>query len=339
MSLPATQQVRLLDGAEKVAAVLLALDRETSSRILKHFDMRELREIARTAARLGAVPAAILEDLCHVLIDEIADGDIDLVGNAAQAEELLSGVLPDESVADIMCALRGASNQFFWRRVAALPERTLADYLEKQHPQVIAVVVAKLDPASAARTLAQLSGSARARAMRRMLISKPLADAVLRALEDALQDDLFSAVGAPSSSEVSVRVAGIMNQLEREQIDETLAGIGESEPALAAQLKALLFSFEDIVKLGQRARMIVFDQAPTDRVILALRGSDGAIRDVVLPCLSARTRRMVEAELAAPAEPPRREILAAQREIASLVLRLADQGLIELSGEESSPRA
>lgn len=339
MTIHAPQELgRSLGSVEKVAAALLAMDRDASTRVLKYFDEHELRRLARVAANLGAVQASMLEEICEGLVREIAVGGVDLVGGAAQAEGLLSGVLPDEQLADIMSDLRGSSNQFFWRRLAALPQKTVADYLLNERPQIIAVVLGKLDSAAAARILAQMPGDVRAQAMRRMLISKPVAEPVLRTIEEALQEDLFAAGSAPSSSEVSARVAGIVNQLERDQVDEILDGIHRDEPLLAAQLKALLFSFEDIVTLGQRARMILFDQAPTERVIMALRGAEPAMRDAVLPCLSARTRRMVEAELAAAANPPRREIVAAQREIASLALRLADQGLIELkeaAGQES----
>lgn len=335
-TLVAQEEGRSLHGAEKVAAVLLALDREASQRILKHFDQEELRRIARLAAGLGAVPPAALENIYNDLIDEISNGDVDLVGNATQAENLLAGVIPEEQVADIMSEVRGSSNQFFWRRVASLPEKTLADYLVNEHPQVIAIVAAKVDPAYAAKLLAQLPGGIRTQVMRRMLVSKPVAEAVLRVIETTLQEELFVASSAPTSAEVNARVAGIINQLERDQVDEILQGISESEPLIAAQLKSLLFSFEDIVKLGQRARTIVFDQLQTERVILALRGADAEVRDAVLPCLSTRTRRMVEAELASDASPPKRDIVAAQRQIAEAVLRLADQGVIEIPNPANS---
>lgn len=325
-----------LQGAEKVAAVLLALDREASSRVLKHFDHQELRRVARVAASLGPVPQSALEEIFAGLLDEIRDSEPNLVGGPALAEGLLASVLPDEQVADIMSDVRGSSNQFLWRRVTALPDKMLGDYLSAEHPQIIAIVLARVDPPVAAQVLGQLPAHIRAQAMRRMMISKPTAEPILHLIEEALQADLFATTNTPSTSEVSAKVAGIVNQLEREQINEVLAGLSEAEPMLAEQLKALLFSYEDIVGLGKRARMVLFDQAPSDRVILALRESDAAMREAVLPCLSARTRRMVEAELAAPAEPPRREILAAQREIANLALRLAGQGLIDLAADEAA---
>jgi flagellar motor switch protein FliG len=142
------EQSRPLDGIEKVAAVLLALDRDASSKVIKHFDQHELKRIARTAATLGAVPSAVLEEICAGLIGEISHGGIDLVGDVSVAEDLLARALPDEQVADIMSDVRGVSNKFLWRRVASLPDQILASYLSGEHPQTVAVVVSKLDAAT-----------------------------------------------------------------------------------------------------------------------------------------------------------------------------------------------
>lgn len=333
-TLAAQDPGRPMGGAEKVAAVLLALDRDVSSRILKHFDHRELKNIARVAARLDAIPSKTLEDICDGLIDEISNGAPDLLGGESVAEELLASALPDEQVADIMSELRGRSNKFLWQRVGALSEKVLGDYLSTEHPQTAALVLARVDPGTAAKVLALLPGPLRASAMRRMLVSKPVSEHVLHLVEEALQEDLFAVSNAPSTAEVSARVAGIVNQLEREQIVEIIEGISAAEPVLAEQLKSLIFSFEDIVGLSQKSRMMIFDQASTERVILALRGADSNMREAVLPCLSQRTRRMVEAELASPAEPPRKDVVASQREIANIVLRLSEQGLIDLAAEK-----
>ncbi len=330
------QSLAPLEGAKKVAAILLALDREISQRILKHFDQNELRRIAHDAAYLGAISPPTLDALYDDLIDEISDGGVDLVCDAGRVEELITGVVPEEQVADIMSDVRGSSNQFVWRRVAGLPEKMLASYLEAEHPQTIAVVLSKVDSAHAAKVLAYLPGQTRSQTMRRMLLSKPIPDTVFRVLESTLLDDLFATSNAPSSAEINARVAGIINQLERGQVEEILNGITLSEPIVAAQLKNLLFSFEDIVKLSQRARTLIFDQLQTDRVILALQGAEAPLRDAVLPCLSARTRRMVEAELASPDMPSKKDIVAAQRQISDTVLRLAEQGVIEITPSEDA---
>lgn len=318
-------------GPEKTVAVLLGIERDIARLVLRHFNEEELKLVARTAAELNAVPHKALDDICDALCREISAGLSELVGDVARAEDLLSGVVAEEQLADILSDLRGVSNAFFWRRLADLPEKVIAAHLMVEHPQIAAIVITKVDPAFAARILTELPRETRTMVMRRVLVSRPVAEAVMREIEQGLQLALYAGLNMPGAEETNARVAGIINQLEREQVNELLDGLGRSEPVIAAQLKSLIFSFEDIVNLDQRARSILCDQTPTERIILALRDADDAVRDAILPCLSARTRRMVEAELTAGAEISRREILAAQRQIADTVLRLAEQGLIALS--------
>lgn len=330
----ATEQsgVKAHAGARKVAAALLGLDRDVAQLILRHFNQNELRLVARLAADMGPISSTSLEEIYEELAREISTESIDIVGDETIAEGLLAGVVPEEQLADIMSDLRGVSNQFFWRRIAELPEKLIADYLVQEHPQLSAIFMMRVESAFAARVVAEWPPPRRTEVMRRLLSAKPVSEQVVRVIETGLREDLLMASPSGASNELSSRVAGIINQLERDQVNDILSGIEETEPLIAAQLKALIFSFEDIVRLDQRARLIIFDQVPTDRVILALRDVDVSVRDVILPCLSARTRRMVEAELATGATPPKREIVAAQRQIAETVLRLSEQGLIDITG-------
>lgn len=321
---------RQLAGAEKVAAILLALDRDVAQRLLKHFDQVELRRIAKVAASLGTVPAAIMEQLIEDLIGQLSMDGTDLMGTLGQAEALLMGVVPEEQVAEIMSEVLGKSNEHFWRRLSAIPETTLAEYFSKEHPQTIAAVASKVDPAVAAKFLALLPSAVRNDVMRRMLTSGPISDSALRLLEAALQDDLMGAGASSSSTGASRKVAAIVNQMDSNQIEEILQAVAETEPAIAEDLKGMLFTFEDIPSLSPRARAILLDQVPTDRLIIALRGANESLRSAILPSLSARMRRMVEAELSAGDPPPKREIIKAQRAIAETVLKLSESGVVDL---------
>jgi len=336
MDLLAIQPSPALLGAEKVAAILLALDRDVAQRLLKHFDQVELRRIARVAAGLGTVPSTVMEDLIEEMIGQLSTDGADLMGTLGQAESLLTGVVSEEQVAEIMCDLLGKSNDYFWRRLSTMPDATLADYFVKEHPQTIAAVASKVDAAVAAKFLALLPGPVRNEVMRRMLTSGPISDSALRLLEGALQDDLMGAGGSGSSSGASKRVAAIVNQMDSSQIEEILQSVAETEPAVAEDLKGMLFTFDDIPSLSPRARAILLDQVPTDRLVMALRGAGMEMREAILPSLSARMRRMVESELTAGDPPPRKEIVKAQRAIAETVLRLSETGVIDIRDNQGA---
>ena len=91
---------RHLKGSDKVAALLLAMGKPVAGRLLKHFDPVELRQITKSASGLGAVPTPVLEALVEEFSSHFSNG-LDLLGNAGEAEQLLTGAFPPEQVANL----------------------------------------------------------------------------------------------------------------------------------------------------------------------------------------------------------------------------------------------
>src|SRR5271165_3654933 len=147
-------QARPLFGAEKVAALLLALDKPIAGRLLKRFDSLELRQITRAASELGSVNPATIEKLIEDFSEQFSAG-AELLGSAGEAENLLAGALEPEEAAEILSDVLGNSNKAMWDRLSAAPESVLASYLLKEHPQTFALVISKLSSGAAARIMAQ----------------------------------------------------------------------------------------------------------------------------------------------------------------------------------------
>jgi flagellar motor switch protein FliG len=118
--------------------------------------------------------------------------------------------------------------------------------------------------------------------------------------------------------------------MERDQIEDVLNSLAEDRPKDAETLRGLLFTFEDIAKLSQKARTTVFDKVPADRVVLALKGTDPAFRELILTSMGARARRMVESELATGGPAQQRDVMKARRAIADMVLEMAERNEIEI---------
>ncbi|MEC9469472.1 MAG: FliG C-terminal domain-containing protein, partial [Pseudomonadota bacterium] len=96
----------------------------------------------------------------------------------------------------------------------------------------------------------------------------------------------------------------------------------------------LLFTFDDITNLNARTRMAIFDQIPTDRIVLALKGTNAQFREVILSSLTSRARRIAEHELAAGEPAAQRDVLDARSAITNLALEMASRGEIELNPKQ-----
>jgi len=237
-------------------------------------------------------------------------------------------------VAEIMSDVLGNSNSSTWVRLSGLPEKDLAGYVGKEHPQTAALILARLTPEAAARTLVLLPRDLRNTLTRRMLALRPVSEATIKILETKLRDDLLNGAVRDGAS-TQARVADILNRMEPEQAEEMLRTISESKPDDAAALRAKMFSFEDIVNLPARSKSVLFDKVPSDQIVMALRGTDVGFRDAVLSALGARARRLVESELNA-AGGSAKETAAARRAISAIVLQLSAAGEIgEPAAEEA----
>ena len=324
----AMPQTRALSGPEKVAVLLLAMETQLASGLLKQFSADELRIITRSAAELGAIPIPALERLIEEFAGHFSTG-ADLVGSADGAEQMLAHALPPEEVSDIMADALGAANTTIWERLSGVGEAALCAYLSTEHPQTAALILSKVTTASAAKVLSQMPSVTRNALTRRMLGLKHVPEPMVKLIEGVVQTDLIDAGKNPVSM-AQTRMADIINRLDREQVDDLLTSLSAERPETAEILKGMLFSFEDIVTLGEKARLALFERVPAETVILALKGSEAELRDMVLASLAARARRMVEQELAGGEASDARDVAAARRAIADTVLDLSERGLIDL---------
>ena len=326
------EKFRHLRGPDKAAALLLALGKPLASQLLKHFDANELRHISRSAASLGALPIAVLEELVEEFAGQFSS-DVDLEGTAEEVEQLLTGVLPPEQIAEIMSEVLGNSNQSIWQRLSTVSESILSAYLEKEHPQVIALILSRLTPSATAAIMGRFPKELRNDLVGRMLTMRPVMESILRVLEKRLHEDLLLSRPANASLDSIIRLADILNRMSRVDMEDALQTVAASDPEMAKELRKRLFSFEDIVKLNAKARATLFEKTSTDTVVLALRKADELTTEAVLSSLAARGRRMVEAELAAGSEARPAEIAKAQSSIAQYVLDMVARGEITIGDD------
>ncbi len=327
MSSPSAVGRPEMSGAEKVAALLLGMGRPLASKLLKHFDATELKLVTRSAAALGAIPMETLEDLVEELAGEFSKG-IDLHGTAAEIEHLLGSVLPPDQVAEIMADVLGNSNSSTWVRLSALSEKELSAYITKEHPQTAALILSRLTPEAAAKTLAVLPRDMRNALTRRMLALRPVSEPTIRILETKLRDDLLINVSREKEDSTQIRVADILNRMDPEQAEDMLTAIAEVKPVDAAALRSKMFSFADIVSLSVKARSVLLEKIAAEQITVALKGTEDSLREAVLSAMGARARRLVENELKNDAG-SQKEVAAARKLICSTVLELIALGEIE----------
>lgn len=329
---------RSSDGARKAATILLAMGKPVATRLLKHFDAQELRGVARCAAHLGSVPISTLDALVEEFSSDFASG-ANLLGDVGRAQDMLSDVAPPDQVSAIMADAVGVAQINVWEALASVPDATFAAYLKNEHPATATCILAKLDSPVAGRLIALLAPDLRHDLFSRMIAPAAVSEAAMSLLEDALRDDLLSPGKRSPATDNRARMAQIINALDPADAEAVMQKLAQTRPKDAQVLQSLLFSFTDLPRLSLRARALLFDRVSTDIVVLALRGTDSDFRDIVLSSMASRARRLVEGELNNASSASSRDIAKARKQIADVVLAMAQRNEIEIAPPAETPDA
>jgi flagellar motor switch protein FliG len=323
---------RELTGPEKAAALLLIMGKPPAARLLKLFDQPDLQAVARAAAGLGVISAMTLDRLVDEFVADFSAG-ADLLGDAGQVKSLLADSLPPEQIANIFNSEPGERDEVdVWRALARAPEAAVIALLMAERPATATYILSKLDSSVVTKVIATLPRDRRNAALCGLVAPLDVTPLAARLIEEAVGSALKQAPKAAADVEGRSRLAGIINSLDPPEAEDAMRALEQARPKDAAIVKTMLFSFNDLPRLSERARALLFDRASIDIVVMALRGTDADFRDTVLSSMPSRGRRLVEGELSSGASAPPRDIARARKAIAEIVLGMASRNEIELGG-------
>jgi flagellar motor switch protein FliG len=322
-------------GAQRAAALLLAMERTTAQALLRHFSPDELREVTIAASRLGEVPHVTLDAMVDQFQQDFSHSS-GLLGDEAHARELVGGAVTPDQVKSYLEAANTPGPVDVWKKLATLPEKFLTSFLAEENPLIVTYILSRLDSPFAAKLVSALPRDMRNAALVKLIAPPTITPAAQIVLERALRDVLLGgATGGASADDARARIAEIINGLEPSDAEDVMKALEAERPQDAKMVRNLLFSFLDLTRLAQRARAQLFDKLSTDLVVMALRNTDAEFREAALSAMAARSRRLVEGELGAESNAKPAEISKARMEVVKIVLDMAAKGELELPTNDS----
>lgn len=331
-----------LTRPQKAAAILVAMGKPAAGRLLKFFKQEELKALIEAARMLQTIPQTELNRIVGEFETEFAEG-AGLLDSADRMDSLLSETLSPEEVSALMGnnAARSADAQAtIWGDLERLEPARLVELLSNEHPQTIAYVLSSLSAEPSARVLVALEKPTRTEVVRRLISIGEVKPAARQIIERQMRNLLQAESSGRNVSAGQSKVASLLNELDKTQVDEMMRDLEESGASVVASIRARLFSFEEIPSMPQKARVALFDGFDTDLVTLALRGASSELTEAVLSALGPRSRRMIESELAMNAEGVQAEDVGrARKRIAATAVQLAQRGVFTLPSAQGQDAA
>ncbi|MDP2851524.1 MAG: flagellar motor switch protein FliG [Sulfuricurvum sp.] len=337
MNLNPNQQMAFdeMGMAEKVAILMMQLGEDTTATIFSRMNVEAITEVSKYIASNRSVEknigAAILEEFYAI----IQSNQYLNTGGLDYAREILYKALGPEEAKKVLERLsktmQGAQNFSY---LSKIKPQQLADFIMNEHPQTVALILAHMDPSSAAETLYIFPDDLRAEVAMRMAKLGDITPAIIKRVSAVLESKLESLasykveVGGPRA------VADVFNRLGAKASKATLTQIEQLDQELAASIKEMMFTFEDIVDLDGNSIREILKAVDKNDLMLALKNAAEELKEKFYANMSQRAKDAFVEELQFLGAVKMKEVEGAQRKIVDAVQALAEQGILQLGESE-----
>ncbi|MBW7836690.1 MAG: flagellar motor switch protein FliG [Sphingomonadales bacterium] len=319
-----------LSGPDKAAALMLALGEEYGRPIWQTLDEEEVKELSNAMSSLGRIDAKTVEELFLDFAAQISSVG-SLTGTYENTERLLARVMEEERASQIMDEIRGPAGRTMWDKLGNVNESVLAAYLKNEYPQTVAVVLSKIKPEHAARVLGALPDEFAMEVVMRMLRMEAVQKEILDKVEQTLRIEFMNNLARTTRRDSHEVIAEIFNYLDRNAETRFLSALEDRNRESAERIRALMFTFEDLLKLDPGGVQTLLRSVDKNRLALAMKGSSEALRDLFFTNMSERAAKILKEDMEAMGPVRLRDVDEAQMEIVNLAKDLADAGEIVLS--------
>lgn len=325
----------VIAGVRKAAILFVALGDEVLEAVFPHLQDEEIQEITREIAILEKATSeevhAVLEEF-HTLA--MARSYV-LQGGVEYAKKLLRRHLPPDRCRDILDRMVKYLDQGpGFANLRKADPRLLSKIIHKEHPQTIAFILSHLDVSKAAHAISSLPPDLQVEVARRMASLEEISPEVVKKVSQVLDSKMVSMAGSSIEVQGVKTVAEVLNRMGRNESKAILDKLEQGNPELAANIRQLMFLFDDIQYLPDKAVQEVLKRSDKNVLTLALKGATESLREKFFRNMSSRAVETLREEMSFMGPVRVSEVNEAQGAVTEIVRQLEEEGLVVLTGGE-----
>ena len=320
-----------MTGTQKAAVLLVALGTDASSAVMKTMRDEEVEKITIEIARMRNIGTDIIEAVLLEFRDLNMAHDYMAQGGVSFARDALQAALGPRRAEEIMMRVEAAMEVSAFHLLQTVETSQLTNFLQNEHPQTASLILAHLNPRKAAEIISALDPDHQHEIMYRLGTMGKTSPELLRDIEEVIRQQIGSVIGTELSATGGVEaVATILNSTTRQAEKSIMEAIRSRDPELAAQIKALMFVFDDLVHISDRDMQRILIEVDQKDLALALKAASPELKEKLLRNVSERAAEMIkeEVELMGPARVS--DVDEAQRRIVETAQQLEEQEEIQL---------
>lgn len=322
-----------MSGVRKAAILVIALGDELARKVFQNLSEADVQRLTEELADLKSIPPEVSLQVLEEFSELLETQQYMIHGGLDYATKLLVDSFGKQRAEDLLVLVKRAQEASHGNlaMLQKVDPQQLGKFLETEHPQTIALVLAHLDPKRASLVLDTLSDEQKVHSILRLAemreFSPEMAQKVAMILHRRLENVGDSSRKAYSGFKA---VADLLNRLNAEGAKKILEQVEESKPELALNIRNLMFTFEDLVTVPSASIREIVSGVDKRQIALALRGAREDLRAHLFKSMSSRAVEMLKEDMEVLGPVRSREVASAQQEILNVARRLEAEGKIIL---------
>jgi flagellar motor switch protein FliG len=322
-----------LSSTQKAAIALVAFGTEVAALVLKTLSEEDLEKLTVEIANLREVPPEVEERIiseCHEIFmarQYISKGGIDF------AKEILEKAVGSRRALDILNRLESSLRTSGFNLLKNIDPRQLVNFIQNEHPQTISLILTQLTPHQAAAVLSELPPELQSEVALRVAGMEKISPDVLKEIESTLESHFQNTAGRDLSVSGGAKtIAEILNLIESAAEKNILQAIEAENADLAAEIKNMMFVFDDLILLDDRSVQRLLKEVETKDLAISLKAASEEVKNKIFANVSERVAVLIKEEMEFMGPMRLSDVEAAQQRIVESIRRLEEEGQIVIAG-------
>lgn len=323
-----------ITGAQRAAILLLTLGEQDAAEVLKHLNARDVQAVGQAMAGLSNVSRDQVDHVLGRLTEDMGRHTSLGVGTEEYIRKILVNALGESKAGGLIDRILLGRSSKGLESLKWMESRAIAEMIGQEHPQIIALVLAHLEPDQAAEVIGYLPPRVRSDSVMRIATLDGVQPHALNELDEIMERQFSGNTNKLKSATVGglKAAADILNAMETSRETELMSAIRGHDASLGGRIEELMFVFEDLAELDDRSMQMLLREVPSARLVTALKGAEPGVRERIFSNMSKRASDMLRDDLEVKGPVRLSEVDAAQKEVLQIARRLADSGQISLTG-------
>jgi flagellar motor switch protein FliG len=329
--------VRDFTGRQKAAVFLVSIGSEISAEIFKYLREDEIETLTFEIARLETIEPDQKEAVLMEFQELMMANEFITTGGIDYARELLEKSLGSQKAIDIINRLTSSLQVRPFDFIRRTDPAHLLNFIQQEHPQTMALILAYLEPNKASVILQNLPHEVQSDVARRIATMDRTSPEVLREVERVLEKKLSTLSSEDYTAAGGVEnIVEILNLVDRSSEKQIIEALEDEDPELAEDIKKRMFVFEDIVMLDDRAIQRVMREVDSQELSKALKSVDTEVQDKIFRNMSKRAAQMLKEDMEFMGPVRLKDVEEAQQKIVSIIRHLEETGeiVVARAGED-----